>query len=885
MAFVVAEVVPPTGTVTFLFTDVEGSTRMWEEHTAEMERALEHHDEIMREVIPAHGGYVFSTAGDAFVAAFARADEAVHAAGALQAAVAAEPWPAVTPIRVRMGIHTGETQERDGDYFGPALNRAARICSAGHGGQTLLSSVTASLVAGVSLIDLGEHRLKDLSAPDRLWQLGESEFAPVRSLDRASHNLPIVRTPLLGRDGDLAAVVERVSSGPLVTLTGIGGTGKTRLALEVAAVVADEFADGVWFVDLVPVTGEDDVAAAVAGAAGLDVRLEDPLGSLAELMAGRDALFVLDNAEHLTDAVADLVDEVLARAVGPTFLVTSRESLDLPDEQHVALAPLDADDDESPAVALFALTAERLGVVIDDVERPVLAEICRRLDGLPLAVELAAGQLRHLGVGDLLSHLDRRFELLGGGRGRRRRRQASLQAVLEGSWDLLDHQEQDLLRQLAAFPGTFELDLVETAWGPDAALVLAGLVDRSLVTPSADRSTYRLLETVKLFAQQRWTDVDDPDRYRERHAQALLSTLGSWDDDFRLMSIEVAAWHVQHLDDIFAADDYLRSHGRAVEAAQLWSAAAIAHHIGSQTNAVAAIRHLRNASSVEELRPGDQAVLELAMAGAAMAAREPQLLVEASTRAADLAAKAGPESSVVYALALNLKSWMTMVRDLHGALALLRESEQVATEAGAPLVGLSARSYQLVARAIHGDLDIVREAKEIGSIEATTASYVPHGLGGALWMAQLLVDPLAARDAERKVREVAARLGIEPHPIFHLSEATASAAAGRADEALTDLKRAEEALRRAGNDDGLPDLLLPPCALAWSLDEPELAARWLTAVRLASRATQNLLATAGYKQLRDRVGLVDRTPELEDTTAVYAEARQWLVEMAHADTG
>ncbi|MCP4965550.1 MAG: adenylate/guanylate cyclase domain-containing protein, partial [bacterium] len=261
----------PSGTVTFLFTDIEGSTELWEEYAAEMQVALEAHDAILRSAIDGRGGYVFSTAGDAFAAAFARAGDALAGAQSAQEALRSASWPTPAPIRVRMGLHTGEAQERDGDYFGSAVNRAARIMSAGHGDQVLVSSATVAVLGAEGLRELGEYRLKDLSASEHLYQLGDRMFPPLRTLDVVQHNLPVERTPLVGRKSDVEEITSLVEEHRLVTLLGIGGTGKTRLATAVAAEMADRFSDGVWFVDLVPVAGSEQVVEAIATAAGFSV--------------------------------------------------------------------------------------------------------------------------------------------------------------------------------------------------------------------------------------------------------------------------------------------------------------------------------------------------------------------------------------------------------------------------------------------------------------------------------------------------------------------------------------------------------------------------------------------------------------------------------------
>ncbi|MBT5866621.1 MAG: adenylate/guanylate cyclase domain-containing protein [Ilumatobacter sp.] len=424
----------PSGTVTFLFTDVEGSTRLWEEHPDEMRLALERHDELLRSAIASFNGYVFSTAGDSFAAGFHSAGDAVGGALAAQAALASESWPAGVTLRVRMGLHVGEAHEREGDYFGPAVNTAARIMSAGHGGQILASAAVVSIFDPSESSDLGENRLKDLTAARQLWQLGVGEFPPLRTLNRVSNNLPVERTVLLGRDVEVAEIAEMLAQHRLVTLLGMGGTGKTRLASAVAADVAHDFADGAWFVDLVPTSGADQAAEAIATAMGLQLAGADLVAALANLVADRELLVVLDNCEHITDDVADVVDALLERTSRLRLLATSREPLQLPDERQVQVPPLDVTDGlASPAVQLFLTAAERVGAEVPPEEIASVTQICAHLDGLPLAVELAAAQLRQLGVGELADRLDQRFELLARGR-RQRGRQSSLQAVLEDTW-------------------------------------------------------------------------------------------------------------------------------------------------------------------------------------------------------------------------------------------------------------------------------------------------------------------------------------------------------------------------------------------------------------------------------------------------------------------
>ncbi len=569
----------PTGTVTFLFTDIEGSTRRWEEHRVGMQVALEQHDVILRSAIESNGGYVFSTAGDAFAAAFTRAGDALEAAQNAQKALADASWPEGAEIRVRMGVHTGEAQERDGDYFGPAVNKAARIMSAGHGGQVLVSSVTAGVV-GVDLIELGEHRLKDLGEPERILQLDVSNaaFPPLRTLSMVRNNLPVQRTPLVGRDADIARVLELLADSRLVTLTGIGGVGKTRLALAAAGAV-ESFADGAFFVDLTPLGSGEQVPASVADAIGLQGggRVED---QVLEFLRLRRVLIILDNCEHLIDDVAEFVDKVLDRDGDSKLLVTSREDLEVDGERTLRVSSLRVDDDADggPAVELLIGRAEAAGVELSRTgeQQHVLAQICKRLDGIPLAIELAAAQLAHLSPSDLQSRLDQRFDLLSGGRGRRRQRQQTLQAVMDWSWELLTPPEQALLARLAVFTGPWDLAAseaicIEVSDGSLTA-ALGSLVHKSLVQRLDDSmvgSSYRMLETVRLYAQQKLVERGEADQFRNRHLGFYANRIEQEGLDVHMLSMAHIAQYRRDNSNIRAAIDWALTTGQYEAAASL----------------------------------------------------------------------------------------------------------------------------------------------------------------------------------------------------------------------------------------------------------------------------------------------------------------------------
>jgi len=520
----------PSGTVTLLFTDIQGSTRLWEAEPAQMAAALRRHDEILRAAIEGAGGYVFKTVGDAFCAAFATALAAVEAAAAAQRELGAEAWPTSRPITVRMGLHTGVCDERDGDYFGPAVNRAARLEAVANGGQVLVSGATAELLSGAlpggtGLRDLGLHRLKDLGRAEQVFQLEAphlaSSFAPLASLDNPElpNNLPMLLSAFVGRDAELARVRELVTSARLVTLTGAGGSGKTRLALQAAAEQIGRAPDGVWLVELAPLTDGGQIGSAVAAALGI----QDQAGPvqaepLIRTLTAQDTLVVLDNCEHLIDDAAKFCEQVMRRCPRVRILATSREPLGIDGERIYRVPSLSLpgqvetieDVTASDAVRLFAERARDSGFMLDPQSAPLVATICRRLDGIPLALELAAARLSSMSLKQVSERLDQRFRLLTGGARNAMPRQQTLQATVEWSFGLLADAERDALRRLSVFAGGFDLDAAEalcttqTVDAFDVADLLGSLVDKSLVV--ADRSAgsvrYRLLETIRQFAAQ-----------------------------------------------------------------------------------------------------------------------------------------------------------------------------------------------------------------------------------------------------------------------------------------------------------------------------------------------------------------------------------------------
>jgi predicted ATPase/class 3 adenylate cyclase len=519
----------PSGTVTFLFTDVEGSTRLWETAPSAMAAAVKRHDDLLRSAADAHRGYVFSTGGDGFAVAFARAGDAIGAATDAQAALRAEPWPEGAVIRVRMGLHSGEVVERDGDYFGPAVNRSARLTELGHGGQVLCSAVTAGLVGdGWALRDLGEHRLRDLSAHQRVFQVGAEQFPPLRSLDRLGGNLPIQANSFVGREAEVAEVVKTILAVRLVTLTGPGGVGKTRLALQAAADVAVGFDDGVCLVELAGLASGSEVPAAVAAVLEVAQQAGRSLwGSVCDACRYRHLLLVLDNAEHVLDDVADLTVELLGAAPGVKVLVTSREALTVASEQIRPVRPLGVEDE---AVALFADRARAVqpGFEITADNEAAVVDVCRHLDGMPLAIELAAARVGSMSPAEIAGRLDQRFRLLRAGRRTRVERHQTLRAAIDWSYDALSEGDQQVFAQLAVFSASFTASAAQIVVGGDGQRdawdvleSLDSLVAKSLLT-SADHegvTRYQMLETVRHYANERLAEKGGIEDLRAGHAR------------------------------------------------------------------------------------------------------------------------------------------------------------------------------------------------------------------------------------------------------------------------------------------------------------------------------------------------------------------------------
>jgi predicted ATPase len=511
--------------VTFLFTDIEGSTRRWEADAAAMRLALLAHDEVLRTAIESHGGFLFSHTGDGVVAAFSSPKAAVDAAVAAQRAL---------ELPVRVGIATGEAELRDGDYFGVVLNRAARVMAAGHGGQILVADSTAGLLSGMDLVDLGPRRLRDVSVPIGIFQLQAAglgtTFPPLRALDTSPGNLRPATTSLIGRASAIAEIEAAMKAHRLVTLTGVGGVGKTRLALEVAAGLADEFPDGVWVFELAAVTESAAVPDAVAAVLGITQQPGKTVTeSVAAALEGRVRLLVFDNCEHVLNAAADLIETTLACSATVQILTTSREGLGVPDEQIWPVRSLDvAAGIDSAAVSLFVERAQGIapGFSMIGDEAAAVTEICQRLDGIPLGIELAASRMASMTASEMRDRLDHRFRLLvGSGRGLERHH--TLRHAVAWSYDLLQDVEKAVLERCSVFAGGFDLQSACAVAGSgdldeySILDVLDALVRKSLLLAdrSHGRTRFSMLETIRQFAVEKLVACGQAADARSTHAR------------------------------------------------------------------------------------------------------------------------------------------------------------------------------------------------------------------------------------------------------------------------------------------------------------------------------------------------------------------------------
>ena len=597
---------PPTGTVTFLFTDIEGSTKLWEKSPTSMHSALARHDAILREAIEGHGGFVFKTVGDAFCAAFPTAVDALEAALSCQRSLLSEKWPEeIGTLRVRMAQHTGTAHQRDADYFGAPLNRVARLLSAAHGGQVLLSSSTQELVRDqlpkdTHLRDRGERHLKDLARPQRIFQLTAAglptEFPPLRTLDFYPTNLPLQATPLIGRQREVEAVCARLRSTEtrLMTLVGPGGTGKTRVALQAAAELVEDFEDGVFFVPLAAITDPALVAPTIARVLGLsEGGAQPPEELLGGYLREKQMLLLLDNLEQVIES-ASVVDALLSSAAKLKILATSRTPLGLYGEQEFPVGPLTLPDPESlpsvenlpeyEAIRLFVERARALKpeFSLTDEDAPAVVEICQRLDGLPLAIELAAARIKLLPPRVLLDRLGNRLKILTGGARNLPERQRTLRNAIEWSYELLDEGEKLLFGRLGVFSGGATLEAMEAVCDTggdlptDAFDGASSLLDKSLLRQeegTEGEPRFAMLETIHDYALEKLQESGDAEGIKRAHAEYFRSLAEQAEP--RLWGPEDAVWLDrlgQEHDNMRAALSWSLEHGEAELALRLGGA-------------------------------------------------------------------------------------------------------------------------------------------------------------------------------------------------------------------------------------------------------------------------------------------------------------------------
>lgn len=536
----------PSGTVTFLFTDIEGSTTLWDRHPERMKAALAGHDSILKGAVDAHGGRIIKNTGDGVHAVFQKAIDAVDAAVKAQKLLQSQILDnngAIPPsgyaaadmqLKVRMGLHTGEAELRDGDYFGQTLNRAVRIMAAGHGGQILVSEVTAQLAQehftdGCSLLDLGEHHLKGVLRPEKIFQLVApglpNDFPPLKSTPTATNNLPPQLTSFIGRERELREATEKLASARLLTLIGPGGTGKTRLSLQIGAEQIARFKDGVWLVELASVSDPAYIVSTIASAFEIHELQNIPLIQLViDYLRSKELLLILDNCEHLVEAGAQAADQLLHACPTLKIIASSREALGI-DGETVYRVPSLKDDE---ATRLFVERAAKIEprFRVTEENASFIAQICSRLDGIPLAIELAAARVKLFTPEQIAERLDDRFKLLTGGSRTALPRQQTLRALIDWSYQSLNDIEQRALRRLSVFSGGWTFEAAESVIGESEALDgLLGLVNKSLVNVEEQdgKSRYRFLETIRQYAMEKLVESGEAVEIRDRHLEYVLS--------------------------------------------------------------------------------------------------------------------------------------------------------------------------------------------------------------------------------------------------------------------------------------------------------------------------------------------------------------------------
>jgi len=875
---------PAARTATFLLTDIEGSTRLWEEQRAAMSVALEAHDALLRAAVEQAGGTVVKTTGDGVLAAFDRPEAGLSAAVEAQRALERHAWPTTGPLRVRMAIHSGSAEVRDGDLFGPALNRTARLMAIGHGGQVLVSSTTSALVAddqapGSELVDLGEQRLRDLDRPEHVYQLVATglrrEFPPLRAVTERPTNLRPQVTSFVGRERESAEVRGLLERSRLVTLVGVGGTGKTRLELQVAADALDGYADGAWLVELAPLTDPELVVAEI----GRVLRVQQqpgqpPIDTIADYLRSKELLLVLDNCEHLIEAAADVTYRLLGSCPTISVLATSREPLGVDGEAVFAVpslalpAPVEErgghlvvdgetleEAGQSEAVSLFLERARATlpAFALDLSNVGAVVEICRRLDGIPLALELAAARVNVLSADEIAQGLSDRFRLLTGGRRTAVPRQRTLQALIDWSWDLLEDDDRRLLRRLAVFAGGWTLEAAtgvtfdHPADGRARLATLDGLgrlVDRSLVVVDhAGATRYRMLETIRQYAADQLAASGETVLLRDRQLAVFLRL--TRDAEQGLEGPELPGW-MERLDaeigNLRTALDWADGANpdealeMCVALTRYWRSRAMGSEgLDHFLHAVERVRALPEPDSAPAARA--RAVLVArGLTGAAVVAESIGHAEGTSLgqEALDIARRSGDPAAIADAIAIlvTIRAIAADARDVDGLRAMLDEAWDIANELGYSAgAGRIAGGRALVEASV--DLDAA-ERWLVRASEAAARSGNPQEIA---WVSQIRgrvasqVGRLA--DAERWFRQSQVQFHAIGDQRFELSVQSELGhvlrRSGRIDAAEAEYRQTLRGWQRSGNRGAVANQLESFAYVAMSRGNGLRAARLLGA--------------------------------------------------------
>ncbi len=789
----------PTGTVTFLFTDLEVSTRLWEQEPDAMRGALARHDAILRDAIAGQDGHVVKGRGDGVHAAFATADAALGAAIDAQVAIGAETWTVSEPLRVRMGLHTGAAELRGGDYFGSPVNRAARLMGVGHGGQILVSHATEQLVRDTlpvecELVDLGEHSLRDLGRPELIFQLRHPglprDFPPLQTMEAFPGNLPLQVSSFVGRDEEIREIEKALDEARVVTITGVGGVGKTRLATQVAAEVIPNYRDGAWLCELAPAGDPATLIEVVANELGVQPRPPQALDeTVIDFLRTKELLLVLDNCEHLLEPAARLVDRIIHAAARVRVLATSREGLAVAGERMIAVRSLPLDSD---AIALFVERAgeARAGFSLSDEGRAAVGQICVRLDGIPLAIELAAARVQAMTPSEIAARLDDQFRLLSSRSRTAVERHQTLRRAIDWSYDALADDEQRVLQRLSVFQGGCDLAAAEAVTSgdgidePDVLDHVSTLVRTSLVVADdiGDRTRYRLLEPIRQYAQDRLEESPDADAIGRRHAAYFAGLAEEAAPGLRGPD---ELWWVERLDPEI----------ENLRAAVAWG---LAHDLDLALGPIVAV-------CVNGTAIGDQALAwaEIAAASPAIDAhpRGPAVLARATWRAVVMGQQTNArafetrrvEAETALGLAplaadlLGLATLALFSGDVQTAIAVAQRWDELAREQGDAYESVQARNLLAAAfsavdveTAIQVGTEVLADARALGN--PSVLSYVLQIHGGAL----SLVDLAAAVPILEESVAVSVACG---------NSTNAGAARGRLAELRRQLGDHESALR------------------------------------------------------------------------------------------